>query len=81
MIDYYSVVKENGREYADKIAARLEKQGNEILGIEEAMVPRGEDINGKPILVPGYRITVDNGRPPLYREMQEEEARWLWDND
>lgn len=67
MIDHFSTVKENGREFAEQKARELEKQGYEILEITEEMVPRGENADGKTYYVPGYRITVDDGRPPLYK--------------
>ena len=67
MIDHFSTVKENGREFAEQKARDLEEQGYEILEIAEGMVPRGENADGKTYYVPGYRITVDDGRPPLYK--------------
>ena len=60
-----STVKENGYGYALKIAEDLRAEGYEIIsGPEEALVPRGEGSDGKPIMVPGYRIIIDDGRPP-----------------
>ena len=69
MIEYYSTVAENGRDYAEKVARELHEKGYEILEVstDTVMVPRGEGPDGKPIMVPGYRITVDDGRPPLYK--------------
>lgn len=81
MLDSCTTVKENGYEYAERIAKELEQQGCRIIAIREASVPRGVDRKGNPIMVPGYRITYDDGRPALARDMEEREARWLWDND
>ena len=69
MIEYYSTVAENGRNYAIKVAKELHERGYEILGVstETVMVPRGEGSDGKPVMVPGYQIIVDDGRPPLYK--------------
>ena len=65
MREIYSTVKENGYDYALKVTRELRQKGYEIIsGPEEAMVPRGEGSDGKPILVPGYSIIVDDGRPP-----------------
>ena len=65
MRESYSTVKENGLDYAMSIAEDLRSQGYEVIsGPKEAMVPRGEGSDGKPILVPGYSIIVDDGRPP-----------------
>lgn len=65
MKEIYSTVKENGYNYALEIAVELRQKGYEIIsGPEEAMVPRGQKSDGLPILVPGYRIVVDDGRPP-----------------
>ena len=74
MIEYFSTVKENGKSYAEEVARDLEKQGYEILKIEEGMVPRGEGSDGKPYYVPGYLITTDDGRPPLYKGYLFEES-------
>lgn len=64
MRDSFSTVKENGYDYAFKLAEDLRADGYEIIsGPDEAMVPRGEGSDGKPVLVPGYRIVVDDGRP------------------
>ena len=79
MLDTRTTVKENGYEYAEKIAGELESQGCRIISIREGMVPRGMDGKGNPIMVPGYRITFDDGRPSLARDMEERESRWLWD--
>ena len=81
MLDTYTTVKENGIEYAEKVAKELEQKGCRIIGIREGMVPRGVDRNGNPIMVPGYRITYDDGRPAMARDLDERETRWLWDND
>lgn len=60
----YSTVKENGYDYAFSIAEELREDGYEIIsGPVEAMVPRGEGSDGRPIMVPGYRIVVDDGKP------------------
>ncbi len=65
MRESYSTVKENGYNYALEVAEELRQKGYEIIsGPEEAMVPRGQRSDGSPILVPGYRIVVDDGRPP-----------------
>lgn len=64
----FSTVKENGCEYALSIAKELRGDGYEIIsGPEETMVPRGEGSDGKPVMVPGYRIVVDDGRPSRTR--------------
>ena len=69
----YSTVKETGYDYALKIAEDLRAEGYEIIsGPEEAMVPRGEDSNGCPIMVEGYRIVVDDGRPSYVAIIPEE---------
>ena len=61
----YSTVKENGNNYVLEAIKELQQKGYEIIsGPKEAMVPRGEDSNGNPIFVPGYRIVVDDGRFP-----------------
>lgn len=67
MIEYYSTVKENGWEYAKKTARELEERGYEVLDIREAVVPRGENADGKVYYVPGYEIVVDDGREPRYK--------------
>ena len=65
MRESHSTVRENGYDYAFKVAEDLRAEGYEIIsGPTEAMVPRGEGRDGKPIMVPGYRIVVDDGRPP-----------------
>ena len=65
MRESYSTVKENGYGYALEVAEELRQKGYEIIsGPEEAMIPRGQKSDGSPILVPGYRIIVDDGRPP-----------------
>ena len=65
MRESYSTVKENGYEYALQIADELRSRGYEIIsGPYEAMIPRGQRSNGSPIMVPGYKIVVDDGRPP-----------------
>lgn len=65
MKETYSTVKENGYEYAFEIAVELRDKGYEILrGPYEAMKPRGQRSDGSPIMVPGYKIDVDDGRPP-----------------
>lgn len=81
MIEYYSTVAENGRDYAMKVAKELSEQGYEILGVstETVPVPRGEGPDGKPIMVPGYRITVDDGRPPRAGKTENHRPRWLWE--
>lgn len=81
MIDYYSTVAENGRGYAMKIAKELSEQGYQILGVssDTVMVPRGEGPDGEPIMVPGYRIAVEDGREPINRERKETKPRWLWE--
>ena len=58
MIEKYTTVKENGREFAELIADGFRKKGWKVISIEEDMVSRGENY-----LVPGYTITVDNRRP------------------
>ena len=64
MIEYYSTVKENGFGYAQQVADELRQKGYKILdGPFETMVPRGERSDGSTIMVPGYRIKVDDGRP------------------
>ena len=72
MRETYSTVRENGDEYAMEVAEELRAKGYEIIsGPEEAQVPRGEGSDGKPIMVPGYRIVVDDGRPsrnPIFTE-------------
>lgn len=65
MRESYSTVKENGIEYALQIAEELRSKGYEIIsGPTEAKVPRGQRSDGSPIMVPGYLIVVDDGRPP-----------------
>ena len=59
MMEYYFTVKEDGEEYALQVAEELRSKGYEVLSINEAMVPRGKNTK-----VPGYRIVVDDGRPP-----------------
>lgn len=80
MLDSCSTVKENGYEYAEKVAEELESQGCRIIAIREAMVPRAMDSEGNPIMVEGYRITYDDGKPALARDMRESEVRWLQGN-
>ena len=80
MLDTRTTLKENGYEYVEKIAEELESKGCRIICIREADVPRGMDNHGKPIMVPGYRITFDDGVPSMARDMEEREVRWLWDN-
>ena len=64
MIEYYSTVKENGFDYALQVADELRSKGYEILdGPYETLIPRGERSDGSKIMVPGYRIKVDDGRP------------------
>lgn len=63
MTETYSTVKENGFSYALRIANELEARGYTLIsGPTAAMVPRGEGSDGRPIMVPGYEIVVDNGR-------------------
>ena len=65
MKETYSTVKENGYDYALEIADELRAKGYEVThGPYEAMVPRGQRSDGSPIMVPGYKIDVDDGRPP-----------------
>ena len=65
MRETYSTVKENGYDYAMEVAEELRAKGYEIIsGPEEAQVPRGQRSDGTPILVPGYKIVADDGRPP-----------------
>lgn len=59
MIEEYTTVRENGREFAEKIADEFRRKGWKVISIEEGMVSRGENY-----MVPGYTITIDNGRPP-----------------
>ena len=69
----YSTVKENGYEYALQVTEDLRAEGYEIIsGPEEGMIPRGEDSNGRPIMVEGYRIVVDDGRPSHVTIIPEE---------
>ena len=69
MVEYYSTVKENGYDYALEIAEKLRQQGYKVLSVsDETLVPRGCDGDGRPIMVPGYEIKVDDGRPP-YRSI------------
>ncbi len=73
MRETYSTVKENGLQYAEQIARELRANGYRIIsGPYEAMVPRGEDCNGNPIFVPGYRIVVDDGRFPQVMTSRQE---------
>lgn len=73
MRETYSTVKENGYDYALKVTGELRQKGYEIIsGPEEAMVPRGEDSNGNPIFVSGYRIVVDDGRSPQVMTSRQE---------
>lgn len=65
MKETYSTLKENGYDYALSIAGELRSQGYEILRPPyEALVPRGQRNDGSPVMVPGYKIEVDDGRPP-----------------
>lgn len=65
MKETYSTVKENGYDYALELADELRTKGYEIIrGPYEAMVPRGQRSDGSPIMVSGYKIDVDDGRPP-----------------
>ena len=65
MRESYSTIKENGIEYALQIAEELRLKGYEIIsGPTETKVPRGQRSDGSPIMVPGYLIVVDDGRPP-----------------
>lgn len=69
----YSTVEENGYDYVLKAIKELQEEGYEIIsGPEEAMVSRGEDSNGNPIFVPGYRIVVDDGRFPQVMTSRQE---------
>ena len=64
MRETYSTVKENGYSYALKMAKELKEKGYTIIsGPVETMVPRGEGSDGKPIMVPGFQVEVDDGRP------------------
>ena len=73
MRESYSTVKENGIEYALQIAEDLRQKGYEIIsGPYEAMVPRGQRSDGSPMLVPGYKIVVDDGRPPYVPVITEQ---------
>lgn len=81
MLDTQTTVKENGYEYAEKVARELESKGCRIISIREDLVPRGMDNKGKPIMVPGYRITFDDREPSTARGAEECKSRWLWDND
>lgn len=73
MRESYSTVKENGYEYALQVTENLKAQGYEIIsGPYETMVPRGEDSNGDPIFVSGYRIVVDDGRFPQVMTSRQE---------
>lgn len=58
MIEKYTTVKENGREFAELIADGFRRKGWKVISIEEGMVSRGENY-----MVPGYIITVENKRP------------------
>ena len=64
MRETYSTVKENGLDYAQRMAEGLRAKGYTIIsGPVETMVPRGEGSDGKPIMVPGFQVEVDDGRP------------------
>ena len=77
MRETYSTVKENGYLYAVEVAEELRQKGYEIRsGPIEAMVPRGQRSDGTPILVPGYRIIVDDGRPPYVPIVSEQSILW-----
>lgn len=65
MRESYSTVKENGYEYALQIADELRSKGYEVIaGPYEDMIPRGQGSDGNIMMVPGYKIIVDDGRPP-----------------
>ena len=65
MIDVYSTLKESGLDYAKRIAEDLKREGKEIIAISQLTeVPRGCDRYGNPTMVPGYKIIIDDGRPP-----------------
>ena len=65
MRESYSTTRENGYSYALQIVEELRAKGYEIIsGPTKAMVPRGQKSDGTPLLVPGYEIIVDDGRPP-----------------
>lgn len=65
MIEEYSTVLENGREYAEAMAQEFRNKGFKVSPIEETMVPRYENQ-----YVRGFRFTVDDGKPP-YRPIIE----------
>ena len=65
MRESYSTIKENGYSYALQVRDELRAKGYEIIsGPKETMVPRGQKSDGTPVMVPGYEIIVDDGRPP-----------------
>ena len=64
MRETYRTFKEDGDDYALAVAEDLRSRGYEVLsGPTETMVPFCEGTAGKPVMVPGYKIVVDDGRP------------------